>query len=212
MYKILASSLITSVVAVSLMSLPAQAGSGSATAQTDETMYKDLSPQQRSVATGLPQVSSTETASTDALRISVDLDRDSREYRIGDTLSLSINVSEDAYVEVWNVGTSGKVTRIFPNAFAQDNHVKAGQTVSLPGAGAEYEFAVMEPQGWELVTVFASDQPESPTRDFIASAEQSNPFPVLRPQASALVKDLHPVIQKAHPRSTFVHKTYQIVK
>lgn len=211
MYKILASSFIASVMAVSLVSLPAQAGSGKAAAQTDEAMYKDLSPQQRSVATGLPQAPSTATASTDALRVSVDLDRDSGQYRIGDSLTLKINVSEDAYVEVWNVGTSGKVTRIFPNAFSQDNHIKAGQTVSLPAADAGYEFAVMEPQGWELVTVFASDKPDSPTRDFIASSSQSDPFPVLRPQASALVKDLHPIIAQTHPRSSFVHKTYRIV-
>ncbi len=206
MYKILTSTLIASVLVVGSVSSPTLAA-GTGITQDNENLYKDISPQQRSVVTGLPEAPA---GAADGLRLNVNLDRESRTYRIGETLSINISVNEDAYVEVWNIGTSGNVTRVFPNTYAKDNHVKAGQTITVPGANDDYVLKVMQPQGKELVTVFASDRPLSLTEQYVQNPGGSGVFAVMGPKASVLVKDIQPKVRQAHPRSAFKHSVYTI--
>ena len=53
-------------------------------------------------------------------------------YRIGDTISFSIKSSQRCYLTVLNIGTTGKITVLFPNAFKQNNQIVENTMYSLP--------------------------------------------------------------------------------
>jgi len=75
----------------------------------------------------------------------------------GDAVSISIEPERDCYVHVLNIGTSGKITLLFPSEFEGDNFVKAGQKYTIPSTD-EYEIRVGPPAGEERVKVIATTQ------------------------------------------------------
>lgn len=55
----------------------------------------------------------------------------------GDELNLTLKVSRDCYITLLNIDSDGNITVVFPNGYAQNSFVKAGQTVNIPG---DYNF------------------------------------------------------------------------
>ena len=53
-------------------------------------------------------------------------------YRIGDTISFSVRSNKRCYLTVFNVGTTGKTTVLYPNAFKRDNYINKNTTYTLP--------------------------------------------------------------------------------
>ena len=92
-------------------------------------------------------------------RVQVTVDRADRRYSSGDTLVLSITSSRDCYVTIFDVGTSGRVTVLLPNRFAngQDNFVQAGTTRSFPDRTRDgFEYTISPPPGLERIAVVAT--------------------------------------------------------
>ena len=58
-----------------------------------------------------------------SLRVAVTTDRADATYATGETVRLFLNVNEDAFVTVLNIGASGKVTQLFPNRAQPDGKV-----------------------------------------------------------------------------------------
>ena len=52
---------------------------------------------------------------------------DKMEYKVGETMRVGFEAPRDGYVTLVNVGTSGKITILYPNAFAPDHSVKGGR-------------------------------------------------------------------------------------
>lgn len=86
-------------------------------------------------------------------------------FSLGDTLQLRVSVNEDCYVYVLNIGTSGKVTLLFPNRFTPDNRARSGASVTLPAQSDPYDLTVTGKPGREIVQVFALDRPIDDARD-----------------------------------------------
>lgn len=63
-------------------------------------------------------------------------------YRIGEQLDLNIQISEDGYLYCYYRDESGKIARIYPNRYAPDSYLRAGQRIAIPGqnAGFSIEF------------------------------------------------------------------------
>ena len=78
--------------------------------------------------------------------------------RAGDPIRLTVTVSEDAYVYLFNVTASGEVVQFFPNRYdGAANRVRAGQTLRVPpAAGGRYELSVAPPYGIDKVIAVAS--------------------------------------------------------
>lgn len=76
---------------------------------------------------------------------------DKQEYKVGETLRVSFEASRDGYVTLVNVGTSGRITVLYPNAYAPDHAVKGGRVYSVPAQGDPYELTLSGPEGTEFV-------------------------------------------------------------
>ena len=87
------------------------------------------------------------------------LDRADATYAVGDTLRMAVKSNEDAYVTVFNIGASGKITQLFPNGFQANNRIKAGETLEVPSKSSESRIKVTGPVGMELIKVVATSKP-----------------------------------------------------
>lgn len=94
-----------------------------------------------------------------SLSITTLLDRADATYGVGETLRLAVKSNEDAYITVFNVGASGKVTQLFPNSYQPKNHIKAGETLEVPSAASESRIKVTGPVGVELIKIVATSKP-----------------------------------------------------
>ena len=168
-------------------------------ARAAEVMYlKDLDIRQQpmvSVVTPAP----ANTAGGGGLAVRSAVDRPDARYSHGERLTLTIDVTEDAYVWVFDTGTSGKVHQIFPNRFASDNFVRAGNPIAIPGDGADYQLVVSRPKGAELLTVIASKDSTPLARNLIDEQTRAGAFLALRGDAGSVAKDLSITLKKEHP-------------
>lgn len=113
---------------------------------------RDLSEEQaRAFLAGKPKPGS--------LSIMTLLDRADATYALGETLRLAVKSNEDAYVTVFNIGASGKVTQLFPNGYQSNNRIKAGETLEVPSKSSESRIKVTGPVGIELIKVVATSKP-----------------------------------------------------
>ncbi len=161
-------------------------------ALADDAWMKDLHVAQRAMAEVRAAPAAAEGASPAAGELSVDaaLDRADGRYEQGDRLELTVDTSEDAYVWVFDTGTSGKVHQLFPNRYDDDNFVRAGAPLTLPPAGAEYDIVVSHPPGAELITVVASRDDALLARGAIDGDAAAGPFFALRGSSASVAKDL----------------------
>lgn len=75
---------------------------------------------------------------------------------VGDALMLEVVASEDCYLYIFNVGSSGTITMLLPNCFSTDNYIKGGNSFLIPSERAPFELKLSGPPGIEIVHVFAS--------------------------------------------------------
>jgi hypothetical protein len=83
-------------------------------------------------------------------------------YQIGERIQVSVQVNQEAYVYIFSVRSTGEISLILPNAFDQNNLLRAGETRTFPPAtGARYSLDVGGPEGQDRVLAVASRQPLS---------------------------------------------------
>ncbi len=145
-----------------------------------EPVTRDLSVEQRPIA-------EVDAPQSD-LMVSAWVDRADKTYRVGDTLTLFVKVNQDAYIHVIDVGTSGKVTIVFPNEHQTDNRVRAYQVVQIPARDAGFRFRVGGAAGAELLKIIATNSPEPLFAQQQAVAV--GPFRQLDAGAEAVARDL----------------------
>lgn len=95
-------------------------------------------------------------------------------YKPGESTTIYVSLDKTAHITVINVDAKGATTVLFPNKFHTKNQIQAGQTVSIPAAGAAYRFKVEEPYGPNLIKVFATTSTVKLVHG--ANYEQSSPF------------------------------------
>jgi Domain of unknown function (DUF4384) len=120
--------------------------------RAEDSMPRDLSVEQATAfQAGTPAPGS--------LRVSTWVDRHDLTYARGDAVRIFVKTNEDAYVTIVNVGPSGKVTQLFPNAFQPSNRVAANRALEVPSANGGSRINVSGPVGAELIKVFVSSEP-----------------------------------------------------
>jgi Domain of unknown function (DUF4384) len=120
--------------------------------RAEESILRDLSAEQTAAfQAGTPAPGS--------LRVSTWVDRRDLTYALGDAVRIFVKTNEDAYVTIVNVGPSGKVTQLFPNAFQQSNRVAANRTLEVPSVNGSSRINVSRPVGAELIKVFVTSEP-----------------------------------------------------
>lgn len=156
------------------------------------------------------QVFNAGTVKPGSLAVMTLLDRADATYAVGETVRLAVKTNEDAYVTVLNIGASGKVTQLFPNATQTDNHVKAGETVEIPSAASGAHIKVSGPVGGELIKVIATSKPVTVIADG-RWAPGTGMFRSLEGDAGALLRDLEVVTTKP-PADTRVAIANQVIR
>ena len=172
-----------------------------ASTEESEDYLKDLHIQQRPMVDAITPPPVQPGSSGAGLAVSAAVDRPDRSYQDGETLVLTIKTTEDAYIWVFDTGTSGKVHQIFPNKYDTSNYLAANTPLRIPQADSKYQLAVSHPQGSELITVVASKDSASLTPDLIDTTG-GGAFLALRGNAASVAKDLSITLREQH--STWV--------
>ncbi len=136
-------------------------------------------------------------AAKEALK--VDLTTDKTAYAIGEKMTLTVKVNQDCYLTLIDVGTAGKATVLFPNAYTQGNAVKAGVTYTIPDPTAGFEFEVAAPAGLELIRAIASREPSVDLKDAMEPVTAENPFGEVKQDLKVLTRAIHVKAKKAKP-------------
>ena len=86
-------------------------------------------------------------------------------YRIGEPVSVYASATAPCYLTLVNVGSSGQVRVLVPNAAQPQLLIPAGQTVMFPMTGSNLRLAPMGPPGMETVVAVCSadNQPVFPS-------------------------------------------------
>jgi curli biogenesis system outer membrane secretion channel CsgG len=100
-------------------------------------------------------------------------------YRVGETMVLSVQPTQDAYVYCYYQDASGVVARIFPNRFQPDALLHAGVQTEIPPAGAK-SFALRFDKGGstEAVACLGADREIGLALPDKLKAQDLDPLPV----------------------------------
>lgn len=79
-----------------------------------------------------------------------------KSYRVGDRIVLYFRSDKDCYLTLFNIGTSGKLTVLFPNYLIQDNFIRANEIYSIPGESYPFEYELSGPTGIEKIKAIAT--------------------------------------------------------
>ncbi|WP_161882690.1 DUF4384 domain-containing protein [Deinococcus alpinitundrae] len=87
--------------------------------------------------------------------------RGTANYRIGEAIRVGVQVTQDAYVYLFDVNSAGEISLFVPNGYdgPQGNFVAAGQRTVFPGQGAKYTLTVGGPRGQDRILALASRSP-----------------------------------------------------
>ena len=77
-------------------------------------------------------------------------------FKIGDKIRILFRPDRDCYLTLINLGTSGKLTVLFPNFYCVDNSVIADRTYAIPGADYPFEYELTGPRGIERIKAVAT--------------------------------------------------------
>lgn len=125
--------------------------------------------------------------------LSIQLKTEYLVYSPKEALKLSIELSRDAYVYLYDINPAGQVTLLFPNGFSRNNLVKAGK-YTLPD-NPSYSFVVTEPMGLESLQALAFTK-SVPLLELSAQGDlDQHPFPMLSSDAKALKPQVQKMIE-----------------
>jgi len=84
---------------------------------------------------------------------------DKNSYTIGEKVVFNVEAERDCYLTLIDIGTSGNLTVLFPNAYDQNNRIQAGRRYEIPGASYGFDIHVGGPTGVERVKAIVTTQP-----------------------------------------------------
>jgi len=85
------------------------------------------------------------------------LTSDANKYRIGDSPVFTVVSARDCFLTLTDVDEKRSATVLLPNAYQQDNYIRAGVPVQFPGPGAPFKFRMKDPGNETIVAVCALD-------------------------------------------------------
>ena len=79
-----------------------------------------------------------------------------KHYNIGDRIVVYFKPDRDCYLTLFNIGTSGKLTVLFPNRLFQNNFITANKNYAIPGEEYPFEYELSGPSGVEKIKAIAT--------------------------------------------------------
>lgn len=150
---------------------------------------KSVAPAQTSAKTAKDIVevaSAIENANKDfGLKLSIVNDKTS--FAVGEEIRFTFSAERDCYVTLLDIGTSGKVHKLFPNKWHESNKVEKGKSYAIPPDGADFVFKVHGPAGKEYVKAIATLKPVEKLEGAVAISKGA--FSEIR-DAGMVLKDI----------------------
>ena len=109
-------------------------------------------------------------------------------YMPGETVSMTLRSSEDAWLTVLATDAQGQSTVIFPNNLHRDGFIPANSLLPVPGPGANWQLTVSPPFGANMLTVIAASSEVDPLGGLAVVA--AGPFRSIESDASDLARHL----------------------
>lgn len=78
------------------------------------------------------------------------------EYRVGNKIIVHFRADRDCYLTLLNIGTSGKLTILFPNALHRDDFISANKEYQIPAQEYGFEYELQGPPGVEKLKAIAT--------------------------------------------------------
>lgn len=147
-----------------------------------------------------------------SFNVDVWLDKDSSGqnrpvYDVGENVTISVKVSQDAYVYLFSVKPSGEIQQILPNRYDQsgrNNHLRAGETRTFPPSNAQYTFSVAPPEGLsKVIAVASTDQLDTQA---LAQFQGNDPFATSQGGQEGFVQNFS-IVVKPVPQKDWVTDT-----
>lgn len=77
-------------------------------------------------------------------------------YHLGDRIVIRFRSDRDCYLTLLNLGSSGKLIVLFPNALRRDPAIWGGEDVAIPAPGDRFELELLGPPGPERLRAIAT--------------------------------------------------------
>lgn len=102
--------------------------------------------------------------------------RRDRGYKIGDRITVKFTADRDCYLTLFDIGTSGAITRIFPNQLHRENFIRANRVYRIPEDDHGFDYELRDPPGIERLKAIATLQPIDLTEGYLLS-QRNEIFP-----------------------------------
>ncbi len=79
-------------------------------------------------------------------------------FKIGDKININFKVSKPSYLTLLNIGTSGKLTILFPNKIYSNNYIEANRRYEIPGSDYGFEYQLQGPTGKEKLKAIVTEE------------------------------------------------------
>lgn len=79
-------------------------------------------------------------------------------FRLGDKIHVCFKSSRRCYLTLLNIGTSGKLTVLYPNGLHQDNLIQPNRLYRIPGDEYGFEYVLQGPAGSEKLIAIATEE------------------------------------------------------
>lgn len=78
-----------------------------------------------------------------------------RKVKIGDDLTIFFQAKQNCYVNIFSLGTSGKLMMLYPNRIHKNNYIKANKRYSIPSLNDSFTIKATGPKGINKIKIFA---------------------------------------------------------
>lgn len=78
-------------------------------------------------------------------------------FKVGDKINVKFKSSKDCYLTLLNIGTSGKLTFLYPNTLYKDNFIEGGKLFEIPGDEYGFEYQLSGPAGIEKLKAIVTE-------------------------------------------------------
>jgi len=89
-------------------------------------------------------------------KVKLSVNRPNATYKFDEEVAFKFEASKDCYLTLLNIGSSGKVSIIFPNQYQKENFVKANVEYQVPAEVAKFIYRAAPPEGTDVVKAIAT--------------------------------------------------------
>jgi hypothetical protein len=91
--------------------------------------------------------------------IKITLSAEKQSLKPGDELNLTFTADRECYLTLMDMGTSGKILRLWPNDYSgTDNRIDPNSHRKFPGPGDKFKFRIAGPDGVERLIAYATSE------------------------------------------------------